>query len=203
MTNPGGAPATGSGSTRSWFSYGVLASFLLIGAGAGTYLSRFSDTGSPGVGSPLRIHGTPRRLPDISFETAEGRKITLSDFRGKVVLLNLWATWCPPCRAEMPSLDRLQQKLGGNGFEVVALSTDTAGPDAVRTFYAQTGVTALKIYIDSSTLANWALGAPGLPTTVLVDTQGREVGRKVGSAEWDSPEAIAAIRRHLNAPAGS
>ena len=204
MTNGDRSPATGSGSTRSLFSLGLLAIFVLIGAGTSVYLSLGPDkNGSGRDGFPFRLHEAPRGLPDFTFETATGHKTTLSDFRGKVVLLNLWATWCPPCRKEMPSLDRLQQKLGGKGFQVVALSIDTGGPEVIKTFYAQTGVTALEIYIDKSMQANLVLGVSGLPTTLLIDARGREIGRKIGPAEWDSPEAIAAIRRHLGAPAGS
>ena len=103
----------------------------------------------------------------------------------------------------MPALDRLQQQLGGPGFEVVALSIDSDGLPAVKEFYLQTGVSNLGIYIDKPMKATSALGATGLPTTLLIDAQGREIGRKLGPAEWDSPEVAATIRQYLGPPPGS
>jgi thiol-disulfide isomerase/thioredoxin len=137
----------------------------------------------------------PRALPDVQFLDGQGRAVTLSDFHGKVVLLNVWATWCPPCRDEMPSLDRLQAKLGGPDFEVVALSIDEGGPFAVRSFYDELGLEALAVYIDQTVRAADKLGTPGLPTTFLVDRQGRVVATAVGPEEWDSQPVVAMIRR--------
>jgi len=133
------------------------------------------------------IHDAPKPIAAIQFEDADGRPRSLTDFRGKVVLLNIWATWCVPCRKEMPTLDRLQAKLGGSDFEVVALSIDRR-IDAVRKFFAEVGIQKLAKYLDSSAKAIRELGAVGLPTTLLVDREGREVGRLIGPAEWDSPE---------------
>lgn len=146
----------------------------------------------------LRIHDAPRALPDIAFEDAEGRERTLSQFSGKVVLLNVWATWCAPCREEMPALDRVQQKLGGPGFEVLALSIDTGGIAAVKGFYDEIGVRSLAHYVDPTMRATAALGAMGVPTTLLIDRQGREIGRHTGPVQWDGPEAMRTIERHLN-----
>lgn len=142
----------------------------------------------------------PKPLPEIRFEDVNGRKLTLANFRGKVVLLNIWATWCPPCREEMPSLDRLQAKLGGPGFEVVPLSIDRSDIFVVKSFYEELGLKALRMYIDKTSKVTGDLGVVGLPTTLLVDRKGREIGRLVGPAEWDSPEAIAVIRRYMDAP---
>lgn len=139
----------------------------------------------------------PRRLPDIAFTDGDGVKLNLADFRGRVVLLNLWATWCPPCRREMPALDRLQAAFGGPDFEVVALSIDKQGAPAVRDFYRELELQALAIYIDSSGKAPQRLGAIGIPTTLLIDRSNREIGRVVGAAEWDGPEALETIRRYL------
>jgi thiol-disulfide isomerase/thioredoxin len=140
---------------------------------------------------------TPRPLPELHFADAGGRKLTLADFRGRLVLLNLWATWCVPCRKEMPALDRLQARLGGPGFEVVALSIDRKGLSAVQPFYRELGLKALRIYVDQSGAAAGELDAPGLPTTLLVDRNGRELGRVVGPAEWDSPPVEAMVRKYL------
>jgi thiol-disulfide isomerase/thioredoxin len=133
-------------------------------------------------------------LPNVAFTDGEGHRRTLADYRGKIVLLNVWATWCPPCRKEMPSLDRLQAQLGGDDLEVVPLSVDRGGAEAVRRFFAANGVRHLAVEVDSSTEAQAALGIPGLPTTILIDRQGREVGRFVGAADWDSPKVIAFFR---------
>ncbi len=136
----------------------------------------------------------PKPVPEVSFVDEGGRARTLADFQGKVVLLNLWATWCAPCRREMPTLDNLQARLGGDDFEVVALSIDRAGMDKVRGFLDDIGTGNLALYLDSSTRAMRALRVMGLPTTLLVDASGREVGRLIGPAEWDTPEAVALIR---------
>ena len=149
----------------------------------------------------LSLLKAPRELPDISFSDGDGRSVKLSSFRGKVVLLNIWATWCPPCRKEMPTLDRLQTKLGGAGFEVVALSIDKGGPLVVRTFYDEIGIKALRIYIDQNGEASSALDFNGIPTTLLIDRTGRELGRKIGPAEWDTPEIVKLIQGYVEAPA--
>jgi thiol-disulfide isomerase/thioredoxin len=145
------------------------------------------------------IHDTPQPVPEISFQDADGQPRTLADFSGKVVLLNIWATWCAPCRKEMPTLDRLQAELGGPDFEVVALSVDRKGPEAVRKFFDEIGIKHLVLNIDTSSKAMFTLGAFGLPLTLLIDRQGREVGRVNGPAEWDSPEMMAFIRDRLTA----
>jgi thiol-disulfide isomerase/thioredoxin len=144
------------------------------------------------------MHEAPRPLPEISFEDGSGRTLSLADFKGKTVLLNIWATWCVPCREEMPTLDALQAELGGPGFEVVPLSIDRAGPRVVRKFYAETGIRHLGLYIDASVRASFVLRTVGLPTTLLIDSEGRELGRLVGPAEWDTPEMTAFIGKHLS-----
>lgn len=137
---------------------------------------------------------TPEALPEISFQDASGKTLTLADFKGKTVLLNLWATWCAPCREEMPSLDRLQQALGSDKFEVVALSLDRKGAEASQKFLDETKSTNLKLYVDSSAKQGTVLAIPGLPATILIDKEGREIGRLVGPAEWDSDDAKALIK---------
>lgn len=139
------------------------------------------------------LHDAPRPLPEITFQAEFGTELSLADFSGGYVLLNLWATWCVPCREEMPTLDALQEKLGGDEFEVVALSVDRAGRRVVREFYREVGIQHLGLYIDPSMKSSFAL-AVGLPTTVFVDRQGQEIGRLVGSAHWDTPEMIKTIQ---------
>lgn len=136
----------------------------------------------------------PEAPAPIKFQDAEGRERTLTDWRGKVVLLNLWATWCLPCRKEMPSLDRLQAALGSDKFEVVALSVDRKGLDASRKFLDETKVERLGLYVDASGRAISELRVVGLPATLLLDAEGREIGRLLGPAEWDSEDAKRLIR---------
>lgn len=145
------------------------------------------------------VQATPQPLPEIQFQDSDGQPGTLADFSGKVVLLNIWATWCAPCRKEMPTLDRLQAKLGGPDFEVVALSMDRGGPDKVKKFFAEIGIEHLALNIDTSGKAMFALGAPGLPMTLLIDREGKEIGRLIGPAEWDAPDMVDFIRSHFAA----
>lgn len=143
------------------------------------------------IGAFVR-HDAPRTLPEITFQDDTGMELSLADFSGQYLLLNLWATWCVPCREEMPTLDGLQATLGGDQFEVVALSVDRAGMAVVRKFYREIGIRHLGLYIDTSMKSSFAL-AVGLPTTLLIDKQGKEIGRLVGPAHWDSPEMIRTI----------
>ena len=114
------------------------------------------------------------------------------------MLVNIWATWCPPCREEMPTLDALQARLGGPDFHVLPLSIDRAGLEPVRRFYRETGIRNLDLYIAEDTRAMLALAVVGLPTTILIDRMGREHGRLAGPAEWNSPEAVAQISALIN-----
>ena len=133
-------------------------------------------------------------MPELTFFDEAGNEVTLADFAGDVVVLNLWATWCAPCRREMPSLDRLQAALGEDGLTVIALSLDRGDVAKVRTFFEELEIANLAIYQDPQARAGRALGAPGLPTTVVIDRAGQEVGRLLGPAEWDSEEALALLR---------
>ena len=142
----------------------------------------------------------PEALPAFAFADGAGKERTMADWRGRVVLLNIWATWCLPCRKEMPGLERLQAELGSDRFEVVALSADRAGADASRRFLDQIKVTRLGLYVDQTVRVPSTLKVVGMPATLLIDRQGREIGRLLGPAEWDSPEAMALIRAALAAP---
>ena len=141
---------------------------------------------------------TPEPLAEVNFTDGEGKPMTLADFKGKTILLNLWATWCAPCREEMPALDRLQQELGSDNFEVVALAVDRAGPEAAKKFLDEIEVTSLALYSDITTRSGSALRAIGMPTTILIDAEGREIGRLAGPYEWDQPEAQALIEAELD-----
>lgn len=140
------------------------------------------------------LHETPREMLSPPFVDGKGRDLTLKAFRGRIVLLNIWATWCVPCREEMPTLDALQARLGGEDFHVLPLSIDRAGMKVVRRFYEEIGIRNLGMYLADSTRAMFAFGVLGLPTTILIDRDGKERGRLVGPAEWDSPEILAQIQ---------
>ncbi len=142
----------------------------------------------------------PRPATATPITMADGQETTLPAFQGQVVLLNFWATWCAPCIREMPSLDRLQAKLKGEGLEVIAVSEDFAGLDLVGPFFERLKLENLAIYLDSTGALGKAFGIAGLPTTLLIDRQGRMVGGLEGPAEWDSDEAVALIRHYLQHP---
>ena len=139
----------------------------------------------------------PEALGEIAFKGKAGEELSLKSWQGRVVLLNLWATWCAPCRKEMPALDRLQAELGSKDFEVVALAVDRAGTEAAAKFLAQVDVKSLALYVDGTARAGTALKAVGLPTTILIDRRGREIGRLTGPAEWDSADAKRLIQAAL------
>jgi thiol-disulfide isomerase/thioredoxin len=132
-------------------------------------------------------------VPEVTFLDAEGNERSLSDFQGRVVVLNLWATWCAPCRKEMPSLDRLEAALGGDDFEVVALAVDRGKLGKIEEFYQDVGIENLAIYHDNTAKAGRSLRAPGLPTTLIIDRGGREVGRVLGDAEWDGEDVVSLL----------
>jgi thiol-disulfide isomerase/thioredoxin len=139
----------------------------------------------------------PRPLAPLAIVDDAGRSRNLAEFRGEGVVLNLWATWCAPCVREMPQLDRLKASLAGDGIRVLALSVDRGGVPLIRKFYDVNVIKNLEVLIDSGGNALRDLRIHGLPTTVLVDAEGREVGRALGAAEWDSQAVTAFLRRCL------
>jgi thiol-disulfide isomerase/thioredoxin len=145
----------------------------------------------------LELATTPKPLPDMVFSGPDGKSLRLADFRGRGVLLNLWATWCVPCRQEMPALDRLQAKLGGKTFEVVTINIDTTKLEKPKAFLNEIGVKNLGFYSDRKADVFQVLKkdgkVAGLPTTILVGRDGCEIGTMAGPAQWDSNDALALI----------
>ena len=144
---------------------------------------------------------TPRELPNLSFTDAAGAPTTLAAWRGRTVLLNLWATWCVPCRKEMPALDALQAKLGGPDFEVVAVNIDTRNLDRAKSFLAETGVNHLAYHADATARVFQDLKAVGkaigMPTSLLVDPKGCEIAALAGPAEWASEDGLRLVNAAL------
>jgi thiol-disulfide isomerase/thioredoxin len=178
-----------------------LAATLSLGVVLVVYLARplGPENGlRPGAGpaaNPFRPLA-PReagKAPNVMFYDAEGRELTLSSYRGRVVLVNVWATWCDPCLLEMPSLDRLQRRLGGLDFTVLPLSQDAGGIPDVVPWYDRLGLVALPMLADRTGHARQAFGVRGVPFSVLIDREGRMVWRHLGPLEWDRPEAVAFI----------
>ena len=149
----------------------------------------------------VNVAKSPLKIPDLAFQDAAGKQLTLEHWRGRTVLLNLWATWCVPCRKEMPALDALEQRLGGPEFEVVAVNIDTRDAEKPRAWLKEVGVTKLAYYADPSARTFQDLKAIGrafgMPTTLLIDPHGCEIGTINGPAEWASDDAIKLIKAAL------
>jgi len=144
----------------------------------------------------------PQPAPETGFTDAQGKPVSFADFKGKPVVVNLWATWCQPCLKEMPSLDRLQSQLADK-LAVAAVSEDRAGPDRVGPFVAAMGLRKLKIYLDPKSDVGHAFNVRGLPTSIVIDAQGRVVGRVEGAAEWDSETIMAVLKPFLESSSGA
>jgi len=190
---------------RRLIALAVMIVAIIAGLSLERYLLSLLD-GEPEL-PPVAIDYQPieqlRALPVLRFTDGEGRPTTLADFHGRVVLLNLWATWCVPCRREMRALDRLQATLGGADFIVLPLAVDRGGIVAVKRFYEEFGLKALTIFVDRSGEAAVQLGSPAIPTTLLIGRDGREIGRQLGAASWDGPQAARSLRRLLTVESGN
>lgn len=149
----------------------------------------------------VNVAKSPLQVPDLAFQDAAGKPLTLANWRGRTVLLNLWATWCVPCRKEMPALEALEQKLGGPNFEVVTVNIDTRDLDKPKTWLKEVGVSKLNYYADPAAKTFQDLKAIGrafgMPTTMLVSPEGCEIGTIAGPAEWASDDAVKLIEAAL------
>jgi thiol-disulfide isomerase/thioredoxin len=153
---------------------------------------------APGIATgKFSLLAAPEPAPQLSFTAQSGQAATLADFHGKVVLINLWATWCAPCIAEMPSLARLQARLGK--LAVLAVSQDRQGADVVAPFVAKLAVPGLAVYLDPKSSVGHAFGVEGLPTSILIDRDGRVVGRLEGPADWDSRAMVELLSGYIDA----
>ncbi|EME70914.1 Thiol-disulfide isomeras and thioredoxin [Paramagnetospirillum caucaseum] len=163
--------------------------FILASLSLGGALAARPALAAPRGQRGLVIHDQPRPVAAIDIRDAESRPAGLDTLKGKPVLLNLWASWCMPCVAELPALDRLKPALDAQGVALVALSLDRSGKVAVANTFARLGIKNLDIRTDENRVAAEKLDAPALPVTLLIDAQGREVARFIGAAEWDGVPA--------------
>jgi len=169
--------------------------------GAPPWADGAGDAAVPPISGTVR-NFTPtnpgRPAPIEPFYDANGQEFSLQGFGGKVILLNLWATWCVPCLQELPSLDRLQAQLGSDRFEVVAVSVDRRGVEAVRPYFEKLKISHLAIYVESRDRLAQAMGLEVLPSTIIIGSHGLMAGKLVGAAEWDAPEAVALVRHYID-----
>ena len=149
----------------------------------------FTKALARGAVAGVVVHSQRKEIAPFAFKDATGRDIDLSRWKGRVVLLNLWATWCTPCRKEMPDLAKLQKDLGGADFEVVALSVDRKGLEASQAFLKDIGAENLAGFTDVDSKSLAALQTLGLPASILIDRNGKEAARLLGPANWASPDA--------------
>jgi thiol-disulfide isomerase/thioredoxin len=157
----------------------------------------FSKALATGPMAAFLVPGERKAIPAFTFANDKGETLDPGRWKGKVVLLNLWATWCVPCRKEMPDIAALQKELGSADFDVVALSVDRKGLEASAAFLKEIGADSLKLYIDPEAKSLAALQALGLPATILIDRKGMEAGRLLGPAPWNSAEAKALVQALL------
>lgn len=175
----------------------VVMAALIVMIGATKASAADACTPPPGLFKRFERQAHGEQAPAEPFFANGETARTFADWRGKGLVVNFWATWCPPCVKEMPALDRLGAALGAHGIDVLAISADREGAPVVQRFYERNQISGLAVLIDRMSKVGRALTILGLPTTVLFDASGREVGRVLGTAEWDSAEAIAFLRSCL------
>lgn len=191
-----------------WIAFAVLYLGVALGANA--------DTGQPvlrdipalealreGEMIKLRFHETAQPSSDLPFVLDDESQSSLAAYEGKIVVLNFWATWCGPCKKEMPGLDRLNTSMGGEDFAVVTLATGRNSVTGIKRFFGEAEVASLPEYRDIKQGIADAMSVPGLPTTVILDRDGTEIARLVGAAEWDTPSAKAILTRLIDEQPGS
>jgi len=171
----------------------VLYMALALGANAAAADTAALEALREGDMKKLMFHSAPAPAPQVEFEREDGSAATLADYQGKHVVLNFWATWCAPCREEMPMLSNLQAEMGGDDFAVVTIATGRNPPPAMKTFFDEIGVDNLPLHRDPKSALARQMGVFGLPITVILDPQGNEIARLQGDAHWDSDSAKAII----------
>ncbi len=169
---------------------------MLAGAAGLAAFSRASAAKADALVNFSLTDGKPP-VPDIEFRDGEDKLLKFSDYRGKIVLFNAWATWCGPCINEMPSLDAVQKRLGGSNFQVLPISMDRTGQLTVDMFYRENNLKNLPILIEHQASIARYIKPRGLPFTLLMDREGNELGRALGEVFWDQPEGIELLKRFI------
>ena len=172
--------------------FAFAAALVLVGAGAGAMAADFEAL-RVGDMKKLNFGAVPQALPAVALTDDAGAERSLAEWSGKVLVVNFWATWCAPCRVEMPALDRLQGAMGSDDFQVLTVATGRNAMPAITKFFDEAGVTRLQILRDEQQKLARELGILGLPVTLILDREGREVARLIGDAAWDGPEAQALL----------
>ena len=159
----------------------------------------YNELNSLAVGelSIVEVFKEPKDAPQTTFSGRDGEKLTFAEFKGGVVLVNFWATWCAPCVHEMPALNRLQKTLGGSSFKVITMSLDRKGFEVIDPFFEKAGIDSLEAYLDLSNKLSLEVGAAGIPTSILLDRKGKIIARVVGPLEWDSAKAMEFIAKAI------
>lgn len=194
MPTQTGPTQTGECGLIEWCRTLLMASIFALSA-IGSAVAADPDPVKPGEFIPAK---PPQPAPEIALTGLDGKAANLADFRGRPVILNLWATWCQPCLKEMPSLAKLPPQLGGD-VALLAVSEDRGGAKLVEPFVAEHGLGKLNIYLDPKSAVGHAFGVRGLPTTILIDAKGEVLGRVEGAAEWDSPKMLEVVKPLLTA----
>ena len=176
--------------------------YIALGLGANAALANGLDAYLVGDMRGVVLHDAPVEASDLPFLLIDDSEGSLEGYEGRYILLNFWATWCAPCRHEMPSLNALQQELGGEDFRVVTLATGRNPPQAIRRFFEEESITDLTTYRDINQQIAREMGVFGLPITVILNPEGQEIARLRGDADWFSPEAVELMRALIADPAG-
>jgi thiol-disulfide isomerase/thioredoxin len=180
-----------------WLGALVIATGLLV-AGTARAASSIEELDKGADGQPI-VHfvvpDEPKPAPTISFVDPTGKTGSLDDYRGKVTAVHFWATWCTPCRAELPSVDAMNANFAGANFVVLPLSVDRDGPEVVSAFYRENGIKSLPIFIDDGLDAFRAFKLGGVPSTIFIDANGREIARVLGERDWSDPEIVEVVRK--------
>ncbi len=171
----------------------ILYTALLFGANPAAADIARADALRGGDMQKLNFAANAKALPDIGLTDTAEQPRTLGEYRGKWVVLNFWATWCAPCRHEMPSLDRLQAEMGGDDFIVVPVATGRNAPQAITKFWAEAGIVNLETLRDPKSELARSMAVLGLPLTVILNPEGAEVARLIGDADWAGPDALAVL----------
>jgi len=181
----------------------VLYMALALGANAAAADTAALEALREGDMKKLMFHSAPEPAPQVEFERGDGSKGTLADYQGKHIVLNFWATWCAPCRVEMPMLSNLQAEMGSEDFAVVTIATGRNPPPAMKAFFDEIGVDNLPLHRDPKSALARQMGVFGLPITVILDPQGNEIARLQGDAHWDSESARAIVAALIEGRQGS